>query len=278
MLLQVPIPYRDRFVLTVLRVQQRVRAAMDRSEMDGSVSDLPIPPAKLRILVTGDTDVDWFLRSGKAHAFLVGGLLERNHAPLDDMDAMLDFGCGCGRIARWWASDSDPHIHGCDVNAVLVDWCSQNLPFMTARTTDLEPPLPYEAEAFDLVHSYSVFTHLAPELQERWLAELRRVLRPGGLLLITLQGDAWASKIRPADRAAYDRGEPVTEYGAVEGSELCLAYHPPSWVREHLLADFEFLEHVPGVEESIPPLNGVGESINVLMQDRYLARRPPDTL
>ena len=51
-----------------------------------------------------------------------------------------------------------------------------------------EPPLPFEAGRFDVLYAFSVWTHLPPEAQARWLAEAGRVLRPGGLALITTLG------------------------------------------------------------------------------------------
>lgn len=237
------------------------------------VAELPVPPARLRVLVTGTSDLDRFLRTGRAHAALVADMVKRSGTSLPELDAILDFGCGCGRVARWWADLSGPEIYACDYNGELVDWCAQNLPFMKPSTTALQPPLPYANEMFDLVHSYSVFTHLSPDLQARWMAELHRVLRPDGLLLVTLQGDASVSQMSSADRARYMRGEPITEFDGAEGSNICLTYHPPSWVENHLLADFELIEHAPGGEELVAGIEEGGAVRKVLEQDRYLARR-----
>jgi SAM-dependent methyltransferase len=52
----------------------------------------------------------------------------------------------------------------------------------------MNPPLPFEDASFDLVYSISVFTHLDEEMQDAWLNELKRVLRPGGILIITVHG------------------------------------------------------------------------------------------
>jgi SAM-dependent methyltransferase len=54
----------------------------------------------------------------------------------------------------------------------------------------LEPPLPYEDESFAAVLGLSVMTHLRRECQLRWLEEICRVLRPGGVLLATVHGKA----------------------------------------------------------------------------------------
>jgi SAM-dependent methyltransferase len=44
---------------------------------------------------------------------------------------------------------------------------------------------------FDLVVAVSVFTHLSLELQEFWIAEMRRIIRPGGYLIMSTHGPSW---------------------------------------------------------------------------------------
>jgi hypothetical protein len=56
------------------------------------------------------------------------------------MSAILDFGVGCGRVARHWNGLS-AEVHGCDYNPVLVEWCKANLPHLRAVTNRLDPPL-----------------------------------------------------------------------------------------------------------------------------------------
>jgi len=108
---------------------------------------------------------------------------------LTELDAILDFGVGCGRVARHWAG-SGVDVHGCDYNPVLVEWCRRNLPHVTAASNGLDPPLSYENERFDFVYALSVFTHLTERQQRLWITELRRVTRPGGLVLFTTHGPA----------------------------------------------------------------------------------------
>src|SRR6185503_20533684 len=55
-------------------------------------------------------------------------------------------------------------------------------------TSPQEPPLALEAESLDLVYAISVWSHFAAGAGLRWIEEMRRVLRPGGLLLLTAHG------------------------------------------------------------------------------------------
>ena len=101
---------------------------------------------------------------------------------------MLDFGCGCGRVTRNWAGLSGVQVAGTDLSRPAVDWCRRHLPFARFEENGLEPPLVFDDESFDLVYALSVFTHLTADLQLAWRDELRRVLRPGGFLLVTTHG------------------------------------------------------------------------------------------
>jgi SAM-dependent methyltransferase len=225
--------------------------------------DLPLPPKRLRVLVSGTADPDFFLGAGRAQAAFFTRLLQRNGIRIGELEALLDFGCGCGRITRWWADLDGPQIHACDYNPELVAWCSENLPFVLAAVNRLEPPLPYEADRFDFAYALSVFTHLREEKQRPWLEELGRVLRPGAPLLFTVSGEAYADQLEPDERAAYDRAELVVRFGEVEGTNMCTVRHPPASV-ERMLADagWAILERVSGSGQE--PATG-------MVQDTYLA-------
>jgi len=77
------------------------------------------------------------------------------------------------------------------------------------------------------------------ELQQPWMRELWRVLRPGGHLLITTQGEEYISKLSDAERARYRAGQIVVRYGQATGTNLCSVYHPEAYVRERLAGNFE---------------------------------------
>ena len=144
-----------------------------------------IPPPRLRVLVAGTADLNRFLSTGRAQTEYLRDLLAGVDRPLEKMDTILDFGCGCGRMTRWWSELSGPEIHGCDYNPKLVAWCEANLAFVRARETGLEPPLSYPDSSFDLLCVYSVFTHLSTALATRWMADLHRLSKSRGLLWFT---------------------------------------------------------------------------------------------
>jgi SAM-dependent methyltransferase len=204
-----------------------------------------MPPQRLVVLVAGPTSPESFLRKGRRGADIVRDAMVADGRPLDEVADILDFGVGCGRVARHWQHLQGPRVHGCDMNPELVDWTRAHLPFVAARTCQIGPPLPYPDASFDVVYALSVFTHLPEELQQAWMAELRRVLRPDGRVLLTTHGDAYRDRLEPRQLDAYDRGELVVLYEEVAGSNLCGAYHPPSWVRERMAPGFEVRSHAP---------------------------------
>ena len=55
------------------------------------------------------------------------------------------------------------------------------------------PHLPIEDGSTALVYGFSVFTHI-DEFETAWLAEIRRILRPGGVAYLTINSDdTWKS-------------------------------------------------------------------------------------
>ncbi len=224
---------------------------------------LPLPPPRLRLLVDGrHADADHFLQVGGRLAGSVMEAVRQSGTEIDRLGSMLDFGCGCGRVARHWRNLEGPEIHGCDYNHELVEWCERNLPFLHTTRNELQPPTGYADESFDLVYAFSVLTHLSEELQHDWMAEFHRILRPGGLLLVTTLGESCRDRLSTAELERFDAGQVVVERPRRAGDNVCTAYHPRSYVTQRLMGDFADV----GVVD-------LGSSQLALMQDAYLARR-----
>lgn len=237
---------RTRLLRPVYRAYEALQARRTGEENEARAADgLPLPPPRLRTLVAGTADAAWFLTTGAASAEMVAAAVERHGAPLQSGTALLDFGCGCGRVARHWARLPGVELHGSDYNARLVGWCGANLPFGQFAVNGLEPPLAAPDERFDLVYAISVLTHLTEEQGDAWLEELRRVLRPGGLLLVTTHGDRYVEALTQQERERYRAGELVVRWQTVAGTNLCATYHPPEYVHERFSRRLEVLEHAP---------------------------------
>jgi SAM-dependent methyltransferase len=148
----------------------------------------PVPPPGLRERVHGAADLRSFHFVGAQAARAIDAVLQTEGRQVPEDARVLDFGCGCGRVLsplkrrhqRW-------RVVGSDIDGEAIAWCRRHLSdaagFIVHRP---RPPLPVKARTFDLVYAISVFTHLPEDLQMEWLDELRRIARPGGLLLLTV--------------------------------------------------------------------------------------------
>lgn len=151
--------------------------------------DFPLPPEELHesaseYLSLGKLHTD-NLRAAVAEA---GECIEGN---------VLDFGCAAGRMTRWMLPECEQgEVWGADVNSASVAWCQRYLspPFRFTMCSYL-PSVPFESGYFGLVYAGSVFTHIS-EMEDAWLLELRRILRPGGLLYVTIQDEAFIEQMK----------------------------------------------------------------------------------
>ncbi len=147
----------------------------------------PLPPPGLRARV-GLGSRDEFTLVGREGARQILEALRRTSAVAEGEGGggdWLDFGCGCGRLARYLLESGVPRSYsGVDVDARQIAWAARNLAgeFTVMRP---EPPLAFPDSSFDVVLAISIFTHFHEEEQFAWLAEVRRLLRPGGLLVAT---------------------------------------------------------------------------------------------
>jgi len=103
---------------------------------------------------------------------------------------LLDFGCGAGEMLIGLRNYPNFTLWGCDLESDLVDWCSSNLNAQCLKN-ELDPPLPYEDNSFDVINAISVFTHLSLDMQFKWAWELYRVIKPSGYLHFTAHGPAY---------------------------------------------------------------------------------------
>lgn len=210
---------------------------------------LPVPPEPLRYLISGipNYPVSDFLQMGQHCLSIVEKTLLKNGIRLADLDAILDFGCGCGRIVRHLAHLKRTRLYGTDYNPELVGWCRPNLAFAEFAVNRLEPPLAYRESTFDLVYAFSVFSHLPEPLQHAWMQELRRVIKPNGhLLLSSMSAGMLAVQYGEEPQRRFARGELVVINADDPGSNACSAFHPDEYMRNQLARGFAVVDFVPG--------------------------------
>jgi ubiquinone/menaquinone biosynthesis C-methylase UbiE len=144
-----------------------------------------LPPAALRRSVGLTSARQEFLRAGIAAAHSVEGAFDSARREGGGAyDRWLDFGCGTGRVTRHLLG-RDRGVWGVDVDVPAIRWARKHL--RSAQFIAVPPagPVPFADQSFDVVVSISVFTHFDEPLQFTWIEELRRVLRPGGLFIVS---------------------------------------------------------------------------------------------
>jgi SAM-dependent methyltransferase len=191
--------------------------------------DLPLPPREFRHLVGliepaafDDPSVHTVLRTVPAEAF----------------ESVLDYGCGCGRLARQLlrAGHAPRKYVGIDPHKGMIEWCRANITphapafefkhhdvfqeFMNPEGS-LDPvPLPVDDGSVTLYLAWSVFTHLMQPDAEFSLRELSRVLHPSGIAITTWfifdktrfpmmqdsQNALYISDFDPTNAVIFDRG------------------------------------------------------------------------
>ena len=150
---------------------------------------IPVPPIRLRDMVRRGATLpeDFILEGAQAYDKIRKGLVEAG-AEFNADSRIMEFGVGCGRIARHFFYDGVNRFIGTDVDYELIDWCNENLASLDSINflrNGYVPPLPLESESISLCYSISVFTHMDIENQKVWAGELARVIKPDGLLYIS---------------------------------------------------------------------------------------------
>jgi len=106
---------------------------------------------------------------------------------------ILDAGCGVGGGLRWLSAFGQ--VTGIDLHPLAIQYSAQVSRRVGRASVQA---LPFASEIFDLVTTFEVLYHLAVSDDVAALAEMQRVLRPGGWLLVRLPAYDWL-------RGAHDR-------------------------------------------------------------------------
>lgn len=123
---------------------------------------------------------------------------------LDGSHTVLDAGCGTGGMLRWLLDGRGVvGAAGADLAAAAVELARERVPEADLRVAPMSA-LPFDDASFTLVVTGDVLQHVPESEVEQSLAELRRVLRPGGTLLVRTNGARRLRRERD-DWRAYDR-------------------------------------------------------------------------
>lgn len=181
---------RDAFSVSVMNPHEPLDP-LRYTHIPAAPADFMTIPDGARIRrVSGHADGEKFIFRGRTHFDSIRRIAERHGRPMTQMARVLDWGVGCGRIARHVLRlCQQVELHGIDIDSDNIAWCSEHLPGGHFAVGPLMPPLPFPDNYFDFIYANSVFTHLTEEAQNRWLPELARILRPDGEALATVHAE-----------------------------------------------------------------------------------------
>lgn len=193
-------------------------------------------------------DYQRYYENGRKTADWLAGLVGK-HIKLDNAD-ILDWGCGPARVLRHLPElvPEAKSYSGTDYNGKTIDWCRNNLAGIGFSKNQLMPPLSFPDESFDFIYGISIFTHLSEEAHNKWLSELTRVLRKGGVLFLTLHGEGFLEKLTDQEKKIFRAGNLVVRGQVKEGHRTYAAFQPPQFVKKWTKG-MKLLEHIPGAGE-----------------------------
>jgi SAM-dependent methyltransferase len=198
------------------------------------------------------------------YADLVADSLAATGLQLGSGVRALDFGCSSGRVVRVLAAAyPDADWHGCDPIPDAIEWARANIPGVSFERSPDKPPLVYPAESFDVAFAISIWSHFAEQAALDWFAEMQRIVRPGGRLLVTTHGEQTIvhtarEGLRSPEQLAEVR-EALARYGfwyaaefgaagdhGVTNPDWGTAFISPEWLLAKLTPEWRVLLFRPG--------------------------------
>jgi len=134
------------------------------------------------------------LEQGEREVEKICEVLGQNNIELESLERVLEFGCSNCRILRHFIDRPERvSLWGTDIQAKKVFWAMENLTELNLIVNSIAPPLPFCDGYFGLIYATSVFTHLV-NYHTAWVAELARVIRPGGYAYLTFHDEICIKK------------------------------------------------------------------------------------
>lgn len=187
---------------------------------------------------TYEAELDEVIRfSGQDRAFYTRAKarcildIAQNHVGAPGELAALDVGCGVGLTAAEVVGRFGS-VAGVDISSAMIERATERTPDVDYRVYD-GIRLPYQDGTFDVVFTICVLHHVPLSSRPRFVAEMQRVLRPGGVALIG-EHNPWNPLTRLAVyRCAFDRDARLLRLH--ESEELLRSSHLDLLERRYIL-------------------------------------------
>ena len=166
-------------------------------------------PSELRRMYELEDSYWWFVGRRR----LVRRLIERFAPPRDTL-RILDAGCGTGGTLSHLEGMGE--LWGCDVASEALEMCGQR-GFERLKEAPVQE-MGFPDEHFDVVISCDVLEHIPDD--EAGMAEMTRVLAPGGICVLTVPAHQWLWSEHDEALDHLRRYEPRPFRDLVEGAGL----------------------------------------------------------
>jgi SAM-dependent methyltransferase len=202
------------------------------------------------------------------YADAVDRLLADAGVPIGPGTRVLDFGCSSGRVVRvLHAAHPGAAFHGCDPNGEAIDWAATHLRGIEFVVSPQRPPLELDADSLDAAYAISIWSHFNAAPGLAWLAEMARVIRPGGVLIFSThgfqsialragRGEAASGGVVRAANDLYASGfsfyplfDDGGDWGVVD-PDWGMAFLTPEWLLPRIAADWELVAFRPAALEA----------------------------
>jgi SAM-dependent methyltransferase len=255
-------------------VHHRIASVLEKTRLSPAV-----PPEAVHAMGRGP------LAAGGSYYYadLVAEGLRMGGGDPSGCERALDFGCSSGRVVRVLAA-AYPTVewHGCDPNEPAIAWARANLPGIGFQVSPTVPPMSSQDDHFDAVFAISIWSHFSERAAKAWLAEMGRLVRPEGHLILTTHGfqsiahyartgQMSSDHIEQAARGLYEQGFWFGDWfrgsdHGVSKENWGMAFLSPEWLLINAPPDWAVVGFQPGRAE--------GNQDLYVLERRPYSRRP----